>query len=159
MRQSQKMEAVGVLAGGIAHDFNNILAAIDGYARMVVSRLDESSQERNDLEQVLRATERAKGLIRQILTFSRRTEAKLEPTSLAAVVNESIGLMRATLPATVTLETDISDIEAVVMADTTQIQQVVVNLCTNAAHAMAASGGTLTVRLMRRTAEWIKETM
>jgi PAS domain S-box-containing protein len=145
LRQSQKMEAIGVLAGGIAHDFNNILAAIDGYSRMALNRMSADTQEHADLGQVLRATERAKGLIRQILTFSRQTEARLVSLTLTDVVSESIGLMRATLPATIALQTDLAEEHIVVSADATQLQQVIVNLCTNAAHAMAPGGGTLTV--------------
>lgn len=146
-RQSQKMEAIGVLAGGIAHDFNNILAAIEGYAHMAASNLTENSQASEDLKYVIRGAARAKALVRQILTFSRQSEASMKPVLVDAVITDSVELLRATLPSSVRIRTRFVLKDALVTADETQVQQVIVNLCTNAAHAMKKDGGEFEIRL------------
>lgn len=146
-RQSQKMEAIGVLAGGIAHDFNNILAAIEGYAHMAASNLNPNSQANEDLKYVIRGAVRAKALVRQILTFSRQSEATMKPVLVDAVITDSVELLRATLPSTVRIRTNLILEDALVTADETQVQQVIVNLCTNAAHAMKKDGGEFEIRL------------
>lgn len=147
LRQAQKMEAIGTLAGGIAHDFNNILGAIMGYTEL--SRLDTppSSILRSNLEEVLTAAHRAKDLVKQILAFSRQeSEHKRAPVEIGRIVKEALKLLRASLPATIEIRQDIQSETAMVLADSTQIHQVLVNLCTNAGHAMS-EGGVLTVGL------------
>lgn len=144
LRQAQKMEAIGTLAGGIAHDFNNILAAIIGYAELAYLKNHQDGGKRY-LEEVLKACERARELIKQILTFSRSNEQTLEPVHITAVIKEAAKLLRASLPATIDIRLDINAQNDVVRADPTQIHQVLMNLCTNAAHSMNGKGGRLTI--------------
>jgi PAS domain S-box-containing protein len=139
LRHTQKLEAVGTLAGGIAHDFNNILSSIIGYTEMVMDSIEESSSSRYDLDQVLTAANRAKDLVRQILSFSRLGEDQLmRPIDMSLIVEEALKLLRASLPRTIEIRQNIHKVT--VVADATQIHQVVVNLCTNAAHAMEEMG-------------------
>ena len=145
LRQAQKMEAVGNLAGGIAHDFNNILTAIIGNAQLAEMELPEAHPARVLLVQTLMASHRAKDLVQQILTFSRRHEQKREPTHLGAVVRDSIKLLRSVLPSSVQIGTQIPDSLPQIMADETQLHQIVVNLATNGAHAMEELGGRLDI--------------
>jgi two-component system, cell cycle sensor histidine kinase and response regulator CckA len=149
LRQAQKMEAIGTLAGGIAHDFNNILAAIIGFTQIALSKVVEGSPLQRNLEQVLKAGARATDLVRQILTFSRQTEQERRPVQVAPIINEALKLLRSSLPTTIEIRQEIAipAEEGVVLADPTQIHQVLMNLCTNAAHAMRAKGGILKVRL------------
>ncbi len=147
LRQAQKMEAIGVLAGGIAHDFNNILAAIDGYARMAESHLEDGTQAKEDLSYVIQGAHRAKDLVRQILTFSRQRDVTLKEVDLNGILQESVELMRATLPSSISIRTSIDIDRAEVLADETQLQQIIVNLCNNAAHAMKQSDGVIDIRL------------
>lgn len=148
LRQSQKLEAIGTLAGGIAHDFNNILAAIMGYTEMSLDMIPGGSLAQHNLEQVLKAANRAKDLVKQILLFSRRGEQERQPLIFAPTVKEALKLLRASLPATIDMRTDIRvRPESQILADATQIHQVVINLCTNAAHAMRDKGGVLEVEL------------
>ncbi|MEN6321756.1 MAG: PAS domain S-box protein [Syntrophaceae bacterium] len=149
LRQAQKMEAIGTLAGGIAHDFNNILMAIIGYTEMAQTKILVGSTIRHYLDQVLKAATRAKDLVKQILTFSRRTEQTREPISVAPIVKEVLKLMRSSLPSTIDIHQDITipPDKSIVMADPTQIHQVLMNLCTNAAYAMRITGGILSVGL------------
>jgi len=146
-RQAQKMEAIGTLAGGIAHDFNNILAAIIGYAELVVEELPAGSRQREALVEILAAGSRAKELVRQILTFSRRTEQERRPISLQTIVAEALRLIRASIPATVEIRQQVEPGGTVVLADPTQLHQVVLNLAANADHAMRERGGVLDVQL------------
>ena len=145
MRQAQKMEAIGTLAGGIAHDFNNVLAAIIGYGELAASELDPGTHLRRDLDYVLCAADRAKDLVRQILTFSRRAEEERKPVDLGMVVKEALKLLRPSLPSTIEIHTRIEEDRGLVLADPTQAHQVLMNLCTNAYHAMRETGGTLSV--------------
>ncbi|ADK85970.1 signal transduction histidine kinase, nitrogen specific, NtrB [Desulfarculus baarsii DSM 2075] len=147
LRQAQKMEAIGTLASGITHDFNNILGAIIGYAELCLWDLSDDSPLRQNLEQVLVAGDRAKDLVQQILTFSRQAEQEKKALNLGPVIKESLKLMRATLPTTVELRQDISAEPCLVMADPVQMQQVVMNLCTNAAHAIGDRPGMIQVTL------------
>lgn len=154
LRQAQKMEAIGTLAGGIAHDFNNILSPILGYTEIAIRQLPADSPVVGDLKQVLVASQRAKELVQQILTFSRQGEQELKPLKIQFVLKESLKLLRASIPATIAIREEIDPLCDSVLADPTQIQQVVMNLCTNAYHAMREHGGTLTVGLrMREVAE------
>jgi PAS domain S-box-containing protein len=149
LRQAQKMEAIGTLAGGIAHDFNNILAAILGYATLVRDELPEGSQLRADQQEVLTAAERATDLVRHILAFSRQHKAELAPVRLVAVVKEVLRLLRASLPSTIVLaQRTAEDVEdGAVLADVSQLHQVLMNLCTNAGYAMKTTGGKLEIGL------------
>jgi PAS domain S-box-containing protein len=144
--QAQKMEAIGTLAGGVAHDFNNILAAINGYAEMTKRRLSEG-EVYGYVERILQASDRAKTLVGQILTFSRTVDRQVGPVDLRPLMNEALKLLRATLPSTIEIRQRIAPEVFAVLADPTQIHQVIVNLCTNAAHAMRQRGGVLDVRL------------
>ena len=144
--QFQKMETIGTLSGGIAHDFNNILSAIMGYAELAIMHMDESGPSRGHLQEVLRASQRAKALVGQILAFSRENEPEFGPVQIGLIVKETIKMLRATLPASIQIDSDVTT-DGMVMADAGQIQQVVMNLCTNAYHAMKESGGQLRIKL------------
>jgi PAS domain S-box-containing protein len=146
LRQSQKMEAIGTLAGGIAHDFNNILAAIMGYTELTIGKLKQPELQ-HYLEQILRAGERARNLVTQILAFSLKGDKEVKPADISLLIRENLKLLRATIPSTIEIRSDIEPEVAKVLADPTQLHQVVMNLCTNAAHAMREKGGTLEVGL------------
>jgi PAS domain S-box-containing protein len=145
-RQAQKMEAIGALAGGIAHDFNNILAAILGYTQIAMDSLKDRPDSRKHLQSILKATDRAISLVKQILTFSRKTDHEKQPVMPGIIIKEALKLLRASLPATIEIRQSIRS-DAVIIADPTQIHQVVMNLCTNAAYAMQAKGGILQINL------------
>jgi len=146
LAQAQKMEAIGTLAGGIAHDFNNILSAIMGYTELSLMDIPPDSAMRKNLKQVLKAGGRAKELVQQILTFSRQRERDMQPIKINLIVNEALKLLRASLPSTIQINNNISSNRAI-MSDSTNIHQVIMNLCTNASHAMQEKGGLLEVSL------------
>ena len=145
--QSQKMEAIGTLAGGIAHDFNNILGVVIGNAELALDLVEEGRDPTERLDQILTAGTRAGRLVNQILNFSRQTEQEVKPISLCHSIRETLKFIRSSLPATIEINQDLRDREHIVMADATQIQQVLMNLCTNAGHAMRKEGGLLSVAL------------
>lgn len=147
LNHAQKMEAIGTLAGGIAHDFNNILSAIFGYTELARLDLQEGSEPYKYLQQVLQASHRAKDLIVQILSFSRQQEEELEPIQISPIIKESIKLLRASFPATIEIREQIIADQAIIFADATKIQQVFMNLSTNAYHAMRDRGGILEIAL------------
>jgi signal transduction histidine kinase len=147
LRQAQKMEAIGTLAGGIAHDFNNILTAILGYTELALDDLAPEHAAWRYLGEVRKAGVRAKTLVQQILTFSRRTEQPRRPVALALLIEEALALLRASLPSTIAIEAELAVAVGPVLAEPTQLHQVLLNLCANAAHAMRATGGCLGVRL------------
>jgi two-component system, cell cycle sensor histidine kinase and response regulator CckA len=147
LRQSQKMEAIGTLAGGIAHDFNNILTAIVGNAEMALYKAPEGDRVRHNLEQVLKAGNRARDLVRQILAFSRQSKQERKPLQPSLIVKEALKLLRASLPTTIEIRQNIAADSAMILADPTQIHQVLMNLCTNASYAMRDKGGALEVSL------------
>ncbi len=147
LRQGQKLEAIGKLAGGIAHDFNNILAAILGYAELSVSEISPEHPVKNHLEQIAKAGRRARDVVQQILAFSRKLEQERRPIFLQTVLDEALNLLRATLPATIEIETKINADCSPIMADSTQMHQVILNLATNASHAMSSQGGRLEIVL------------
>ena len=148
LRQAQKMEAIGTLAGGIAHDFNNILTIIIGYAEILLDGVSGDDAMREDLEEVLKAGYRARGLVEQILTFSRQTDQERRPLQIAPIVKEALKLLRASIPKTVEIRENIVPESGMILADPTQIHQVLMNLCTNSAHAMREKGGRLEVGLI-----------
>ena len=141
------MEAIGVLAGGIAHDFNNILGVILGYAEMVYEDCSPNSVMAGDLEQIIIAGNRAKDLVKQILAFSRQAEAERIVLQPAIIVKEILKLLRATLPTTIDIKQDIDSKSWLIEADPTQVHQMLMNICTNAFHAMEETGGTLDISL------------
>ncbi|MCF8044428.1 MAG: PAS domain S-box protein [Desulfarculaceae bacterium] len=146
LRQAHKMEAIGTLAGGIAHDFNNILSGIFGYSQLALRHTDDPAKSKEHIEQIIKGAQRATGLIHQILTFSRQSEHEKRALNISVVVKESLKLLRSSLPSTIEIRENIAS-RAKVLADPTQIHQVVMNLCTNAYHAMRSSGGVLNVDL------------
>ena len=145
LMQSQKMEAIGTMAGGIAHDFNNILMPIMGYTELTLSNLDKGSKDRDYLQQVIRASHRAKDLVKQILTFSRQDENEKRPIETGPLVKETVKLLRSSLPSTIEIRETIDSPDGCILGCPTQIHQVVMNLCTNAYHAMRRKGGVLGV--------------
>ena len=152
LQQAQKMEAIGTLAGGIAHDFNNILTAVLGYTELAADDAEDGTLLHSNLREVITAGNRAKDLVKQILAFSRRADQELKPVQVDLVVREAVKLIRASLPSTIEIELNLVSKSATI-ADPTQIHQVLMNLCTNAHHAMSASGGVLTVSLRDVTIE------
>lgn len=147
LRHAQKMEAVGTLASGIAHDFNNILTAIIGFSEIAKSQLSSTDAINDDLDKVISAGHRAASLVEQILTFSRQGEENYEPLNMQLIIQESFKLLRASLPSTIELKTESTGDYGVIMANATQMQQVIMNLCTNAKHAIGGSNGNITVSL------------
>ena len=149
LRQAQKMEAIGTLAAGIAHDFNNILTAIAGFTQMALFKIPGDNPGRHDLERVLASSSRAADLVRQILSFSRQSEQGRKPVRLAPIIDEVMKLLRSSLPTTIDIrrQDTVRPGRDKVVADPTQLHQVLMNLCTNAAHAMRAGGGILSIEL------------
>lgn len=147
--QVQKMEAIGTLAGGVAHDFNNILSAIIGYLELAKTKIPPESSANNDLDEVFKASQRATDLVRQILTFSRKTKTDKKAVKLNLLVKEAIKLLRASIPTTIEIRRDILAECPNVVADPSQIHQILMNLCTNAYHAMRGSSGILSVSLQK----------
>jgi signal transduction histidine kinase/ActR/RegA family two-component response regulator len=138
-RQTQKLEALGVLAGGIAHDFNNILAAINGFAELALREIPKESTTRSRLEQILRAGGRAADLVRQILAFSSRGERPKEIVNVSKVTGEVMTLLRASIPASIEITSNVKK-EGHVLASVIEVQQILINLCTNSYHAMKENG-------------------
>jgi PAS domain S-box-containing protein len=146
LRQAEKMEAIGTLASGIAHDFNNILSAIYGYAELAYYDIAKPDLLRGNLDEIINGAERAKKLVRQILTFSRTSEQEIQPLRISLMVKEALKFLRSSIPTTIDIQQDVTS-KTLVLADPTQIHQVIMNLCINAYHAMRESGGTLGVTL------------
>jgi len=147
LQQAQKMEAIGTLAGGIAHDFNNILSIIIGYTELAKEGLPEGSDVGEKLDKVLSGGNRAKELVQQILTFSRQGKTERFPLEPANIVKQTIKMLRDTLPTTIEIEKYIKQDCGLILADPTQLNQILLNLCTNAFHAMEDSGGKLNISL------------
>jgi PAS domain S-box-containing protein len=148
LRQAQKMEAIGTLSGGIAHDFNNILSVIVGFTELELEssrRLEEGDRE--NLRQVLVATSRAKDLVKRILTFSRNGNPEVKTVQIDLLVKEALQFLRASIPSTVEIHSDLVTDQLFILAEPTQIHQVILNLCTNAAYAMREKGGKLLIGL------------
>ncbi|MFZ5774212.1 MAG: ATP-binding protein [Thermodesulfobacteriota bacterium] len=147
LQQAQKMEAIGTLAGGVAHDFNNMLTPILGYTDLAMARLPADDRLRHDLAEIRKAADRARSLVRQILAFSRQKPQEVIALDPVPLLKETMKLLRSSLPATVEFRMEIQPDCGQIMADPTQMQQVFINLCTNAAHAMEEHGGLLGVGL------------
>ncbi|MFZ1984782.1 MAG: PAS domain S-box protein [Desulfatitalea sp.] len=147
LRQAQKMEAIGTLAGGIAHDFNNILSSILGFTELAMDDVQPDTVTHDNLNEVLVAGLRAKELVHQILTFSRQSEQQKQPTQVEAIVHEAARMLRATIPTTIAVKVETPTDNSTIFGDATQIHQVIMNLCTNAVHAMEENGGVLSIHL------------
>jgi len=160
LRQAQKMEAIGTLAGGIAHDFNNILFPMFGYLEMVLQDLPKDNPLRGQLVEVLNGAKRARDLVKQILAFSRQRDHDIKPMKMHLVLKEALKLIKSSLPSTIKITQNIQTDCGLIFADPTQIHQIVMNLCTNAYHAMEETGGKLTVHLKEAelTVEDLKDT-
>ncbi len=149
--QAQKMEAIGTLAGGIAHDFNNILGVIIGYTELT---LDDPGNIKNivyNLQHVMKASDRAKDMVKQILTFSRKDDQSMKPVNVGNVIKEIITFLRSTIPTTIEIRSTVAKNFGLIFGNATQINQVLMNLCTNASHAMVEKGGVLKINLQEVT--------
>jgi len=147
--QSQKMEAIGTLAGGIAHDFNNALSPIIGFTELAINELPDENVAKDYLGEVLTAARRAENLVRQILAFSRKDEQVKKPLRIQPIIKEALKLLRSSIPTTIAFNENIEDECGPILCDSTQIHQIMMNLCTNAAQAMGDTGGVLDVRLTK----------
>ncbi len=147
LQQAQKMEAIGTLAGGIAHDFNNILSVIIGYTELILMSGNVEAEVRQNLKEIFNASKHARDMVKQILAFSRQSKQERKPIQVAHIVKEAIKMLRASLPATILIQQHIEKDTGVIEADPTQIHQVLMNLCTNAAHAINEKDGVLEIRL------------
>jgi len=146
LRQTQKMEAIGTLAGGIAHDFNNILSAILGYSELALTGLNSNNPIKNKIEAIYSAGERARDLVSQILTFSRKDEQIMLQVELRTIVKDALKILRPAIPVTIEIQTQLN-VKGPILADPSRIHQVIMNLCTNASQAMLATGGTLKITM------------
>ncbi|MEJ2220802.1 MAG: PAS domain S-box protein [Desulfobacterales bacterium] len=147
LQQAQKMEAIGTLAGGIAHDFNNILSVIIGYTELILMNGDVDGEVRQNLKEIFNASKHARDMVKQILAFSRQNKQERKPIQVAHIVKEAVKMLRASLPSTISIQQHIEKDTGVIEADPTQIHQVLMNLCTNAAHAINEKDGVLKIHL------------
>jgi PAS domain S-box-containing protein len=147
LQQVQKMESIGTLAGGIAHDFNNILGIIVGNTELAMDDVPEWNPARHNLEEIRTASMRARDMVKQIMAFSRQSQPEMKPVRISPIIKESLKLLRSSIPTTIKIHLNISSKSDIVRANPTQINQVLINLCTNAAHAMGEKVGVLEVSL------------
>ncbi len=147
LRHAQTLEAIGTLAGGIAHDFNNILGVILGYTELAMLEVSQETPLHRNLDEVVKASKRARDLVQQILAFSRKAKEERQPIRLAPAVEEALKMLRSSLPTSITIHQNIKTGPATVVSSVTEIQRVVMNLCTNAAHAIRGKIGVLNVSL------------
>ncbi|MFH1152484.1 MAG: ATP-binding protein, partial [Pseudomonadota bacterium] len=148
LQQAQKMESLGTLAGGIAHDFNNILSGVFGYAQLAHHSAEGNLKVQQYTDQIVVAGQRAAGLVKQILSFSRQNAPERTPSDISIIVKEAVKLLRASIPSTIEMRQNIKSNVGTVCADQTQVHQIVMNLCTNAFHALKKDGGWISVQLM-----------
>ena len=146
LQQAQKMESIGTLAGGIAHDFNNILSAVLGYTELALGTVEKETPIADDLKEVYTAGLRAKDLVHQILTFARQSDEELKPIQVDFIIKEVLKFIRSSIPTTIEIKQNINS-ESLIMASSTQVHRIMMNLCTNAAHAMEDDGGILEIAL------------
>ncbi len=146
LRQAQKMEAIGTLAGGIAHDFNNILTSIIGFTEIGIDVVEKNSLLEDSLKEIYVAGSRAKDLVKQILAFARKSEEEIKPVQPGLIVKEVARFLRSSIPTTIEIKLNVHS-DSFIMANATQIHQVLMNICTNASHAMEDKGGLLEIRL------------
>jgi PAS domain S-box-containing protein len=147
LRQAEKMESIGTLTGGIAHDFNNILGIIVGNTELALDDVPEWNPAHSNLEEIKTASLRATKIVKQLLSFSRKTDQKVQPIEIAVVIKDALKFLRSTIPTTIDIQQDIQATDETILADPTQINQVMMNLCINASHAMEQTGGNLTVNV------------
>jgi signal transduction histidine kinase len=147
LHQAQKMEVLGTVTGGVAHDFNNGLAAIIGFTELMRGRVSKGSPEARYAERIMQASLRCRELVKQMLTFSRQTGPEKEPLLLSSIIKETVQLIRATTPSTISIRATTLSESGAILGDPTQIQQVLMNLCTNAVYAMREKGGVLDIEL------------
>jgi PAS domain S-box-containing protein len=152
LHQAEKMEAIGTLAGGIAHDFNNILSAILGYSELALADLPSEAPIRNKLEAIHSSGERARGLVSQILAFSRKGEHVRSPVSLHVILSDALKILRPAIPSTIEIQAQI-DSKCRIFGDPSMVHQIIMNLCTNAYQAMLETGGTLQINLSHEKLE------
>jgi signal transduction histidine kinase/ActR/RegA family two-component response regulator len=145
LQQSQKMESIGTLTGGIAHDFNNIMGIILGNTELALEDVPESSPAYSKLKEIKTASLRAANIVKQLLSFSRKTGNKLKPIHITPVIKDALKFLRSTIPTFIKIDQDFSTTDEIILADPTQINQIVMNLCINASHAMEQTGGNLKV--------------
>lgn len=151
--QAQKMEAMGTLAGGIAHDFNNLLTVILGYAELATLFVDNPEKTKEALQTSLKAGDQARQLVQQILTFSRKQSQESAPINVVPIIKEALKLVRASLPSTIEIRQEIDDHAGSIVANASHIHQLIMNLCTNASHAMEENGGVLTIKVKQLSEE------
>lgn len=150
LQQVRKLESIGTLAGGIAHDFNNILYPIIGFAQMAMTDLEDSHPVRENIEDILKGAERARDLVKQILSFSAQRDTHKKMILLQPVIKETLGLLRSAIPTTIVIEKQITNEQFYISANETEIHEIIMNLCTNAYHAMEDTGGVLQVSLRKK---------
>jgi len=145
LQQSQKMESIGTLTGGIAHDFNNIMGIILGNTELALEDVPESSPAYSKLKEIKTASLRASNIVKQLLSFSRKTGNKLQPIHITSVIKDALKFLRSTIPTFIEIDQEFSTTDEIILADPTQINQIVMNLCINASHAMEQTGGNFKV--------------
>ena len=153
LRQSEKMESLGTLTGGIAHDFNNLLYMIVGNTELALEDVPKWNRAYPNLEEIKSASLRAAGVVKQLLNFSRKTDQKMIPLEAVIVIKDSLKFLRSTIPTTIEIIEHLPEDDIIILADSTQINQVMMNLCINASHAMEETGGTLNIIVKRTTLE------
>ena len=153
LRQAQKMESIGNLAGGIAHDFNNILSSIIGFTELALDDVEKDSMIEDNLQEVYTAGKRAKELVTQILAFARQSEKELKPIRVDAIIKEAVQFIRSSIPTTIKIKKEITS-DSLIIGNQTHVHQIMMNLCTNAAHAMEGEGGVLGVSLKDIEVDW-----